>query len=62
MVLFFLGIGIRHLSVDAEHLHPIARFIADQDLTEARTTAAAMLAMGSRVSLQRLAAEIRGRG
>lgn len=61
MTLFYIGIGIRDLSVDPSRLHRVTAVIQDQDIEEAQTIAAAMLAMGSRESLQRLADEIRDR-
>lgn len=61
MALFYIGIGIRILSVDTAHLRDVAEVVQEISIDEARTTAAAMLAMSSRVSLQRLADEIRNR-
>jgi phosphotransferase system enzyme I (PtsP) len=59
MAIFYIGIGIDHLSVDPENLPRLARFIATQRFEDARHTAEAMLSTSSRVSLQRLAEEIR---
>ncbi|MFP4209788.1 MAG: phosphoenolpyruvate--protein phosphotransferase [Alkalispirochaeta sp.] len=59
MALFYIGIGIDHLSVDPGNLPRLARFIAAQRADDARHTAEAMLSTSSRGSLQRMAEEIR---
>ena len=61
MAVFYLGLGIRTLSVDPEGLPAIAGVVAEVDLTWARETTSRMRAAVSRHDLAAIAEEIRGR-
>jgi phosphotransferase system, enzyme I, PtsP len=61
MATFFLGIGIRSLSVDPESLTDVARIVAATSVAEAERTAARMLATADLGEITAIAEGLRGR-